>query len=270
MGTVQIPSFYRIWKLSYFGLVETWEKDDTHWLTRQFSEHSYLLKLSEWTWWSWGWDQEVNNLTSFYHLWLVVQLCSEIESLRNQNVNPNCFSGEGGGGTRYAVMTRECAGTSSDTQPWYPTWPHLSLSSEATNPLDLWALSVTLGSLSHFQVQDGGSVSPTEPPVLCSAQNLFKHGGYKASLSLRVRGPLRHVVIAGGGGWLVWKTKTCMKIQNTLGPKKRQPLFLDRTTRPHEDVTSSLVNILMLKSISIKASFVSGSGQDDSKVHTEK
>lgn len=157
MGTVQIPSFGRIWKLSYFGLVETWEKDDTHWLIRQFSEHSYLLKLSEWTWWSWGWDQGVNNLTSSYHLWLVVQLCSEIESLRSQNVKPNCFSGEGGRGTRNVAMTRKCAGTSSDTQSRYPTWPHPSLSSEATSPLDLWALSVTLRSLSRFQVQDGGT-----------------------------------------------------------------------------------------------------------------
>ena len=68
---------------------------------------------------------------------------------------------------------------------------------------------------------------------------------------------------------MVWKTKTHLKTQNTLTPKERQPLSLDRITQPHEDVNSPLVNVVMSKSIPIKALFVSGSGQDKANVHAQ-
>lgn len=64
----------------------------------------------------------------------------------------------------------------------------------------------------------------------------------------------------------MWKTKTCLKTQNTLTPKERWPLSLERITQPHVDVNSPLVNVVMSKTVPIKALFVSGSGQDRANV----
>lgn len=61
-------------------------------------------------------------------------------------MRPNCFSGEGGGETRYAGMTKECAGKSSNLALT------LFLSSLSPATLGLRELTVTAWFLSHCQV----------------------------------------------------------------------------------------------------------------------
>lgn len=112
---------------------------------------------------------------------------------------------------------------------------------------------------------------------MCHLQHLLSHVLQRSCIKMVVIKPLCAWV--RGPPWLVATARGCSwdrkpnharRHKNTLGPKERQPLSLDWTTWPHEDVNSLLVNELMSKSIPIKASFVFRSGQDDFKVHKEK